>query len=188
MPRQTREELDDEIIDCAATLFARHGFKETSVQRIADAVGYSKTGLLHRYPSKEALQQAVLDRCVGEMRQISGAAGSRPAGPDRDRAVIEALAGLTLRRPGLVALLLSIVSTFEPGEIPPHMEAIGEAIFAAFGVDPEADVERTVRVVGALGALAVAAVACQHHSADDVRALLAAVSFDALGYPRPGAN
>lgn len=188
MPRQTREELDDEIIDAAATLFARHGFKETSVQRIADAVGYSKTGLLHRYPSKEALQQAVLDRCVGEMRQISGAAGDRPPGPDRDRAVIAALADLTLRRPGLVALLLSIVSTFEPGEIPPHMEAIGEAIFAAFGVDPEADVERTVRVVGALGALAVAAVACQHHAAADVRVLLAAVSFDALGYPRPGAN
>ena len=188
MPRQTREELDDAIIDCAATLFARHGFKETSIQRIADAVGYSKTGLLHRYPSKEALQQAVLDRCVGEMRQISGAVADRPAGPGRDRAVIEALVGLTMRRPGFVALLLSIVSTFGPGEVPPHMEAIGEDVFAAFAVDPDADVARTVRVVGALGALAVAAVACQHHSAADVRALLAAVSFDALGYPRAGAN
>ncbi len=188
VPRQTKEELDDEIVDCAATLFARHGFKETSVQRIADAVGYSKTGLLHRYPSKEALQQAVLDRCVGEMRQISATVADHPAGPDRDRAVIEALVELTLRRPGFVALLLSIVSTFEPGAIPPHMEAIGEAVFAAFAADPDADPVRTVRVVGALGALAVAAVACQHHSAADVRTLLAAVSFDALGHPRAGAN
>ena len=39
-----------------------------------------------------------------------------------------------------------------------------------------------------LGALAVAAVACQHHSAADVRALLADVSFDALGHRRAGAN
>jgi AcrR family transcriptional regulator len=188
MPRQTKEELDDEIIDCAATLFARHGFKETSVQRIADAVGYSKTGLLHRYPSKEALQQAVLDRCVGEMRQISGAVGDRPPGPDRDRAVIEALVELTLRRPGLIALLLSIMGTFDPAEIPAPLEAIGEEVFAAFAVDPDADVNRTVRVVGALGALAVAAVACHAHPATDVRTLLAAVSFDALGYPRAGAN
>jgi AcrR family transcriptional regulator len=188
MPRQTKEELDDEIIDAAATLFARHGFKETSVQRIADAVGYSKTGLLHRYPSKEALQQAVLDRCVGEMRQISTAVDDRPAGPARDRAVVEALVELTLRRPGFVALLLSIVSTFDPAEIPPHLEAVGEALFAAFAVDPEADVARTVRVVGALGALAVAAVACHDHPAADVRALLADVSFDALGHRRAGAN
>lgn len=188
MPRQTKEELDDEIIDCAATLFARHGFKETSVQRIADAVGYSKTGLLHRYPSKEALQQAVLDRCVGEMRQISSAVEAQPAGPERDRAVIDALVELTLRRPGFVALLLSIVSTFDPAQVPPHMEAVGEAVFAAFAADPEGDVTRTVRVVGALGALAVAAVACQAHAEADVRTLLAAVSFDALGHPRPGVN
>ena len=61
-------------------------------------------------------------------------------------------------------------------------------MFAAFAVDPEADVDRTVRVVGALGALAVAAVACHAHAATEVRTLLAAVSFDALGHPRAGAN
>jgi hypothetical protein len=122
------------------------------------------------------------------MRQISSAAGELPAGPERDLSVIHALVELTLRRPGLVALLLSILGTLDPAETPQPLEAIGEAVFAAFAVDPEADVNRTVRVVGALGALAVAAVACQDHPAADVRALLAAVSFDALGHPRPGAN
>lgn len=184
MRRPTKQELDDEIVDVAATLFARHGFRETSVQRIADAVGYSKTGLLHRYPSKEALQHAVLDRCVAEMRAIGAGVAGLPPGPERDRAVIDALVELTQRRPGFVALLLSIVSTFEPGDIPPHLEAVGEALFAAFCTDPEIDLERTVRVVGALGALAVAAVACHDHPADAVRALLAGVSYDALGHPR----
>jgi hypothetical protein len=123
------------------------------------------------------------------MRQISVVVGDRPAGPARDRAVVEALVELTLRRPGFVALLLSIVSTFDPAEIPPHLDAVGEALFAAFAVaDPDADVARTVRVVGALGALAVAAVACHDQPAADVRSLLAAVSFDALGHPRAGAN
>lgn len=188
MPRQTKQELDDEIIDCAATLFARHGFKETSVQRIADAVGYSKTGLLHRYPSKEALQQAVLERCVAEMQAISDAVTELAPGPLRDRAVIDAFVELTLRRPGFVALLLSIVSSLDAADIAPHVDAIGQIVFTAFATEPERDTVRTIRVVGALGALAVAAVSCREHSADEVRPLLAAVSYDALGHPRPTAN
>src|SRR5262245_12539955 len=107
MPRPTREQIEDEILETAATLFARHGFRETSVQRIADAVGYSKTGLLHRYPSKEALQQAVIDRAVAEMRAIAADAATLPTGPERDRVVVTGIARLALDRPGAVALLLS---------------------------------------------------------------------------------
>lgn len=33
-----------------------HGYARTSVQQLADAVGYSKAGLLHRFGSKQALQ------------------------------------------------------------------------------------------------------------------------------------
>ena len=188
MPRQTRQELDDEIIDAAATLFARHGFRETSVQRIADAVGFSKTGLLHRYPSKEALQHAVLDRCVAELRAIGATVADLPPGRARDRAVIDALVELTLRRPGFVALLLSIVSSLDAGDAGPHVEAIGAIVFTAFATVPDDDLARTIRIVGALGALAVAAVSCREHPAGEVRQLLAAVSYDALGHPRPTVN
>src|SRR3712207_8758015 len=44
----------------SAALFARRGFEQTSVQAIADAVGLSKAGLLHHFPSKDALRAAVL--------------------------------------------------------------------------------------------------------------------------------
>lgn len=188
MPRPTRQELDDEIIDVAARLFARHGIKQTSVQRIADAVGYSKTGLLHRYPSKEALQQAVLQRCVAEMQAIAAAVGDRAPGPARDRAALELLADLAIRRPGLVALLLSILGALDATDVPAHMEQIGAALFAAFATDPEGDPVRMVRVVGALGALAVASVACQAQPSGEVRELLVAVSHDALGHPRAAAR
>ena len=70
--RPTRQEIDDEIVERAAALFARYGFQETSLQRIADAVGYSKTGLLHRFPTKEALQDAVIERWAGKVRDIAG--------------------------------------------------------------------------------------------------------------------
>src|SRR5690349_12862034 len=107
MPRPTKQQIDDEILETAATLFARHGFKETSIQRVADAVGYSKTGLLHRYPTKEALQQAVVDRAVAEMRAIAAEADGLPVGPERDRVVVTGVAQLAIQRPGAVALLLS---------------------------------------------------------------------------------
>jgi AcrR family transcriptional regulator len=184
MPRPTRQELDDEIVDRAAQLFARHGFRETSVQRIADAVGYSKTGLLHRYPSKEALQDEVLRRSVAEMRAVGAAVAGRAPGPDRDHAAIAALAGLAARRPGFIALLLSSVSAIDTEPVPPHLETIGKVLFEAFAVDPIADPARGVRVIGALGALAVASIACHKLSGSDPRTLLINVSYDALGHPR----
>src|SRR5262245_54790745 len=107
MPRPTKQQIDDEILETAATLFARHGFKETSIQRIADAVGYSKTGLLHRYPTKEALQQAVVDRALRDIREVADGVRDQPPGPERDRAAVTGIARLAMEGRGTVSLLLS---------------------------------------------------------------------------------
>lgn len=45
----------------ATRLFAAQGFEATSVQAVADAVGVTKQAVLHHFPSKEQLRQAVLD-------------------------------------------------------------------------------------------------------------------------------
>lgn len=45
----------------ATRLFASQGFGGTALQDIADAVGVSKPAVLHHYPSKEHIRQAVLD-------------------------------------------------------------------------------------------------------------------------------
>ena len=60
MLRPTKAEIDAEIIDRAAGLFARHGFAHTSLQQIAEAVKYRKAGLLHHYPSKQAIYEAAI--------------------------------------------------------------------------------------------------------------------------------
>jgi TetR/AcrR family transcriptional regulator len=44
----------------ATRLFASQGFDGTSLQDIADAVGVTKPAVLHHYPSKELIRQAVL--------------------------------------------------------------------------------------------------------------------------------
>ncbi|WP_433361383.1 TetR/AcrR family transcriptional regulator [Actinoplanes sp. CA-142083] len=181
MPRPTKQEIEDEILETAATLFARHGFKETSIQRVADAVGYSKTGLLHRYPTKEALQQAVVDRAIAEMRAIAAEADGLPVGPERDRVVITGVAQLAIQRPGAVALLLSALMSAPESDM---LQQVGAVVFAAFGItDPqcvtEIDPPRMLRIVGALGALAVTAVALQEKVTLDG---IVEVSYDALGH------
>ncbi|MEV6342561.1 helix-turn-helix domain-containing protein [Actinoplanes sp. NPDC051851] len=182
MPRPTRQQIDDEILDAAATLFARHGFKETSVQRIADAVGYSKTGLLHRFPTKEALQSAVIDRCVTGLREVAALVEGQPVGPARDRTVISGLARMAIGQPGVVALLLASLLSEPESEIGSAFHVIGEAVGEAFGDGFQCEGARTVRITGALGALAVASVALRDHLTPDAVGALVDVSYDALGH------
>jgi AcrR family transcriptional regulator len=186
MPRPTRQEIDDEIVEHASALFARHGFKDTSLQSIADAAGYSKTGLLHRFPSKEALWAAVVERSTGSCRQIQDDVAGLPIGPERDRAVLTALVDLTLGAPGVVALLLSVFSTIDRVAETPLLSGIAESVLGAFGdvaVGDRTDLPRRVRVLGALGALAVAGTALRDVSPGDLRDHLVAAAFGALGHP-----
>ncbi|GLW31628.1 TetR/AcrR family transcriptional regulator [Actinoplanes regularis] len=193
MPRPTKQQIDDEILDAAATLFARHGFKETSVQRIADAVGYSKTGLLHRFPTKEALQEAVVERCVRQIREVAALAADLPPGAERDRSVITGVARLAVGQPGAVALLLSCLLAEGESEVGAALRVIGDEVAAAFGDEPfsgttfgagpVADPRRAIRVVGALGALAVAGVALRDCFTPDSVNTLVDVAYDALGHP-----
>ncbi|ROO84987.1 TetR family transcriptional regulator [Actinocorallia herbida] len=185
MLRQTRQQVDDAIIDCAATLFARHGLKETSLQRIADAVGYSKSGLLRHYPSKEALQDAVLERCLAGLHQIVREVAGQDPGPERDRAALRALAELVMRRPGFVALLLSgllhLPADCEHEVLKEHIDTL----MSAFDVHPDtydSDPNRVIRVAGALGALGVARFALQNHLTAASLDELVEVSHRALGH------
>lgn len=55
---QTREQ----ILTAAAELFAEGGYRATSMVAVAESSGLSQTGLLHHFPSKEALLAGVLER------------------------------------------------------------------------------------------------------------------------------
>lgn len=58
--RQETEQLREQIRGAAIHLFAERGYRGTSIQEVADAVGISKQLLLYHFPSKEALHEAVL--------------------------------------------------------------------------------------------------------------------------------
>ncbi|AXR06171.1 TetR family transcriptional regulator C-terminal domain-containing protein [Salinimonas sediminis] len=52
------------ILQAAEKAFAQHGFKGTSVQRIADAAGLPKTNVLYYFKTKQDLYQAVLKQTL----------------------------------------------------------------------------------------------------------------------------
>jgi AcrR family transcriptional regulator len=187
--RTLRQHADADILDRAAALFARRGFSGTSVQQVADAVGLSKAGLLHHFPSKEALHTAVTTPAVALADQVLAAGSHLDAGPERDRATVEALVDIAFAHPGLVALMLSPAAE---EHAPECASTTGDAALRAFGIAPgevPADPTRVVRVLGALGALAVLSLAATELSSTTTwRPLVVATCLDALGHGRPDAS
>ena len=180
---------DDDILDRAAALFARRGFAKTSVQEIADAVGLSKAGLLHHYPTKDALHAAVTAQAGTLADQVVDARDRFPGGGDQDRATVEVLVDIAFAHPGLVALLLS-PSADDPA--PECAASAGTTALRAFGLEPDTapeDPTRTVRVLGALAALAVLVLAATEADAVTAwRPLIVATCLDALGSRHPAAD
>lgn len=64
-----------EIVDRATAMFARSGFRGVSMREIAAGCGLSHPGLLHHFPSKEAVLIAVLERRDKEDEEAVSASG-----------------------------------------------------------------------------------------------------------------
>lgn len=50
----------DRVIACAAELFAREGFENVGMERLADAVGISKAGIYHYFRAKHEILDAIV--------------------------------------------------------------------------------------------------------------------------------
>jgi AcrR family transcriptional regulator len=179
--RPSSEEIDERILDVAAGVFARVGYGQASVQRIADETGYSKTGLLHRFGSKEQLRDAARERSLEAIGAAINPARTLAPGPARDRVVVTALVDLGMRRPGFFALLQSAGTEPRTADTEwVHHEA-RELLDAGFGMDDTTPLSRRIRVIGCLGALGLGVVATQEYPAHEVRAELEATCFAVLG-------
>jgi AcrR family transcriptional regulator len=56
----------DEILDAASKLFARHGYKKTTLDEVAGEIGIVKSALYRYFANKEELFNAMIDRIAGE--------------------------------------------------------------------------------------------------------------------------
>ncbi|MDR7127155.1 helix-turn-helix domain-containing protein [Pseudotabrizicola sp. 4114] len=182
MTKKTQPEIAAEIIDCAAGLFARHGLEGTSLQQIADGTGYTKAGVLHHYPSKRAIYDAVIETSREGLKGLLAKVEAVPIGADRDRAVIEAAVDLTFAWPGVSAFGNKFIHHNQSDD--PDMVEMGETMSAALGLDLEsADLDRVVRVSTALAGLGLASLlAVQLDQKREWRPHLVGAAMNALGH------
>ena len=59
----------EEILETAVKLFAKHGYANTDTQLLADEIGVGKGTLYRYFPSKERLFLAAADRVMRKLRQ-----------------------------------------------------------------------------------------------------------------------
>lgn len=93
------------ILDRAERLFARRGFRGTSLREIAAGCGVRPFTIQHHFASKAGLYQAALDRWDDELlARLSTALAGRRALPEVVEAAVDALFDFFLARRDWVAL------------------------------------------------------------------------------------
>jgi AcrR family transcriptional regulator len=187
--RQSPAEIDHAILDVAAGLFATHGYAHTSVQQIADAVGYSKPGLLHRFGSKDALHHAALAEVTETVQAVVAHAAAHSEDPDQVRQVLELVTLKALERPGMVQMMLA---AFEPGSDEPgtsEIQSAGRRLVELLDHPHTSPAER-LRIVLAIRMIATAAMAqsspadaALHVDRDELVPLLVDLAAAVMGAP-----
>jgi AcrR family transcriptional regulator len=97
MNPQTRHKPDDtraRIMETAEALFRRLGYAKTAVADIAAELGMSPANVYRFFPSKNAIVEAICQRCLSEVEEkawaVARAKGT--AGPRVERLILEILA------------------------------------------------------------------------------------------------
>lgn len=79
-PRAVRgPAVREAIVEAAADLFAEHGLRAVSADRILAAAGFSKVTFYRHFPTKDDVVVAYLERELDLVRAAIAAAGERPS-------------------------------------------------------------------------------------------------------------
>jgi AcrR family transcriptional regulator len=93
------------LIAVAVDLFTRHSFAGTSLQMIADELGFTKAAIYHHFRTREQLLAAVLEPMFDELRGIVESAETRRTAHARAEHMLSGYAALAVRNRGLATVL-----------------------------------------------------------------------------------
>lgn len=110
-PRRQRE-----IVEAATAVFASRGYSGGSLRQVAKDIGVSVTSVMHHFPSKESLLEAVLEHADTEAIRSIALDASR----DGLRGTIVLLAETGQEHPHLLRLLTVLSSEASAPEHPAH--------------------------------------------------------------------
>ena len=105
----------DRILDASMTAFGTRGYEATSLDDLARELGIRKQTILYWFPSKDALLEAVVDRCADEVtvRLIRGLEGAED-GFGRVEAMVRAMFRLAARHPAMLGFLREVTRLGPP--------------------------------------------------------------------------
>jgi len=102
-PRTTDTRM--RLIEAAIDLFTRHSFAGTSLQMIADELGFTKAAIYHHFRTREQLLAAVIEPMLDELRTVVESAETKRTPHARAEHMLGGYAALAVRNRGLVAVL-----------------------------------------------------------------------------------
>ncbi len=105
----------ERILEEAMTAFGTRGYEATSLDDLAGEIGIRKQTILYWFPSKDALLEAVVDRCADEVtyRLVRGLDGASD-GFGRVDAMVRAMFRLAARHPAILGVLREVARLGPP--------------------------------------------------------------------------
>ena len=108
--------MRERVLDAAEQMVQERGLSAVSFQQLADAVGLSKPSVFHHFANKEALAQALVERCQSKYGAEYGAViDSEAPAPEKLRGIAAIFeTGLRENRLCLLSSLGQSVPTLTP--------------------------------------------------------------------------
>ncbi len=104
-------EIRENILKCAATVFAKTGYASSTITDIATATGLSRGALYHYFTSKEAILCGILSQHVLEfLGKVEEAMRSSEVAVEQLSAITEAIVSVNSRSPNEQIILLSEIN------------------------------------------------------------------------------
>jgi AcrR family transcriptional regulator len=145
----TRNRTREDILSAAAQLFARSGFKGTSLHDIAVTVGCSKATLLYHFAGKDALLIALVEPAVEELRTLDRRLATL-TGEDARTVAVEGFVDLVLQYRQQISLVYDCLQITEIPRFPGMAELTERLVraFAGHSADPVDDIAARVVLSG----------------------------------------
>lgn len=142
------------LIEAAVDLCTRHTFAGTSLQMIADELGFTKAAIYHHFRTREQLLDAIVAPILEQLRGIVDAAEAQRSAPARAEYLINGFAQLAVDN-RVVAVLAADPSVAEMLRASREWDTLIErqmALLAAVNPGPAGPVKAAVALAGIAGA------------------------------------
>jgi AcrR family transcriptional regulator len=102
LPVDTRQRL----IDVAISLISRYGFAGTSLQMIADELGFTKAAIYYHFRTRDQLLVAVMEPMLRQIQQVVGLAEDQRTPRTQMDAMVDGFAAVVAKNRALAAVMV----------------------------------------------------------------------------------